>query len=79
MIAIKDIEPGTLGERAGFEPGDRILRINGAAIDDLIDFQVNSSEDVLTIEVERAEEVYELEVDRAEGESFAFLCCRALG
>ncbi len=70
MIAIKDIEPGTLGERAGFVRGDRILRINGAAIDDLIDFQVNSSEDVLTIEVERAEEVYELEVERTEGESF---------
>ena len=41
MIAIKNIEPGTLAERAGLEPGDRILKINGAAIDDLIDFQVN--------------------------------------
>ncbi len=70
MIAIKQIEPGTLGERAGLERGDRILKINGAAIDDLIDFQVNSSEDVLTIEVERAEQVYELEVERAVGESF---------
>jgi len=70
MIAIKNIEPGTLAERAGLEPGDRILKINGAAIDDLIDFQVNSSDAVLMIEVERGEEVYELEVERAEGESF---------
>ena len=70
MIAIKEIEPGTLGARAGLERGDRILTINGASIDDLIDFQVNSSEHVLTIEVERAEQVYEVEIERTQGESF---------
>ena len=39
MIAIKDIEPKTLGDRAGFARGDRILKINGVSIDDLIDFR----------------------------------------
>ena len=70
MITIKEIEPGTLGARAGLACGDRILKINGASIDDLIDFQVNSSAETLTIEVERAEEVYEFEIERAHGESF---------
>ncbi|MBT4097117.1 MAG: DUF512 domain-containing protein [Gemmatimonadetes bacterium] len=70
MIAVKEIEPGTLAERAGFEPGDQILQINGAPIKDLIDFQVASSEGLLQFEVERGEEVYAFDVERRPGENF---------
>ena len=64
MIAVKEIATGTLAERAGFEPGDRILSINGEEISDLIDFQVHSSEDALVFEVGRADDVYSLQVER---------------
>jgi len=70
MIAVKAIDPGTLAERAGFEPGDQILQINGAPIKDLIDFQVASSEGLLQFEVERGEEVYAFDVERRPGETF---------
>ena len=62
-------EPGTLGERAGFQTGDRILSINGEQIADLVDFQVHSSDPVLCFDVERGGETYDLEVSRMPGES----------
>ena len=70
MITVKEIDPGGLGERAGFCVGDRILRINGEEVRDLIDFQVNSSEDFLQIEIERGDETYEAEIERVAGEAF---------
>lgn len=68
MVVVKEIEPGTLGERAGFQPGDRIHAINGQPIGDLIDFQVHAGEEQLAIEVERGGEWYEVEVERLAGE-----------
>jgi len=69
VIGVRHIEPGTLGERAGFETGDRILSINGEQIADLVDFQVHSSDPVLCFGVERGGEMYDLEISRVAGES----------
>ncbi len=73
MIAVKAIATGTLAERAGFEPGDRIMSINGEKISDLIDFQVHSSEHVLAFEVGRADEVYSLQVERQPQEAIGLI------
>ncbi|MBT3344778.1 MAG: DUF512 domain-containing protein [Gemmatimonadetes bacterium] len=70
MIVIKQVEAATLAARAGFESGDRIVAINGAPIDDLIDFQVASSDAILQIEVEREGQAYEFDVERRPGETF---------
>jgi putative radical SAM enzyme (TIGR03279 family) len=69
MIVIREIERGSLGERAGFLPGDQIHTLNGQAIADLIDFQVNSAEERLFFGVRREGEDYEVEVDRLPGEA----------
>ena len=69
MIAIRSVEAGSLGERAGFRSGDRIHRINEEEIGDLIDFQVHSSEPLLDISVERDSEFYDLRVERVAGET----------
>ncbi|MFC1525341.1 DUF512 domain-containing protein [Candidatus Latescibacterota bacterium] len=68
MIAVKDVETGTLAARVGLEPGDQILAINGEEIEDLVDFQVHSSDPVLHFEVLREGEAYEFAVDRVAGE-----------
>ena len=69
MIAVKKVEVGTLAQRAGFRSGDRIVAVNGAAVGDLIDFQVATSDAALLFEVERGDELYEVEVERKGGES----------
>jgi putative radical SAM enzyme (TIGR03279 family) len=69
VISVKTIETGTLADRLGFEPGDRILSINGERIADLIDFQVHSSDEILDFEIERRDEVYEVQAERQPGEA----------
>ncbi|MCC7262249.1 MAG: DUF512 domain-containing protein [Candidatus Latescibacteria bacterium] len=68
MVVIKEIEPGSLGARAGFLAGDEIHAINGQPVGDLIDFQVGSAEQFLLFDVRRDGEDYEVEVERATDE-----------
>ncbi len=72
MIPVSGVASGSLAERAGFAAGDRIARVNGEPVGDLIDFQVASSEPRLLFEVEREGELYEVEVERRDGESLGF-------
>ena len=73
MVVVKQIEPDSLGARAGFCIGDRILRINGEEVRDLIDVQVSSAEEVVCVEIERDKELYEAEIERQSGESLGLV------
>ena len=73
MVIVKQIEPDSLGARAGFCIGDRILRINGEEVRDLIDVQVSSAEEVVCVEIERDKELYEAEIERQSGESLGLV------
>ena len=73
MVVVKEVEPDSLGARAGFCAGDRIVRINGDEVRDLIDAQVQSAEDVLCVEIERGKDLYEAEIERRSGESLGLV------
>ncbi|MFM7652017.1 MAG: PDZ domain-containing protein, partial [Vulcanococcus sp.] len=49
---ITSVEPGSIGDELGLQPGDRLLSINGVRPRDLIDFQLLSGEEELTLEVQ---------------------------
>ena len=49
---VATVEPGSIGEELGFQPGDRLLSINGVRPRDLIDLQVLVGEEELVLEVE---------------------------
>jgi putative radical SAM enzyme (TIGR03279 family) len=69
------VEPGSIGEELGFQPGDRLLSINGVRARDLIDLQFLVSAEELTLEVEDPDgsiQVVELEKDADEGLGLAF-------
>ncbi|MEX1323125.1 MAG: TIGR03279 family radical SAM protein [Synechococcaceae cyanobacterium] len=49
---VATVEPGSIGEELGFQPGDRLLSINGQRPRDLIDLQVLVGDEELVLEVE---------------------------
>jgi putative radical SAM enzyme (TIGR03279 family) len=69
------VEPGSIGEELGFQPGDRLLSINGIRPRDLIDLQILCGEEELTLEVEDpqgCQHVVELEKEADEGLGLVF-------
>jgi putative radical SAM enzyme (TIGR03279 family) len=63
---VASVEPESIAEELGFQPGDRLLSINGVRPRDLIDFQVLQGEEELTLEVQDPDgtlHVVELEKD----------------
>ena len=72
---VASVEVGSIGEELGFQPGDRLLSINGKRPRDLIDMQFLVGEEELTLEVEDPDgtlHVLELEKDLDEGLGLCF-------
>lgn len=44
---VAEVEPGSIAEELGFQPGDRLLSLNGIRPRDLIDFQFLQGEEEL--------------------------------
>ncbi len=62
---ISTVLPGSLAEEMGFEPGDAIVRINGEAPRDLIDYQFLCADDYLELDViDRQGDFHELAVEK---------------
>jgi putative radical SAM enzyme (TIGR03279 family) len=49
---VESVEPDSIGEALGIQPGDRLLSINGVRPRDLIDLQLLVGEEELTLEVQ---------------------------
>ncbi len=72
---VATVEPGSIAEELGFQPGDRLRSINGFRPRDLIDVQVLQGEEELVLEVEDPDgtlHVVELEKDLDEGLGLGF-------
>ena len=63
------VEPGSIAEECGLEPGDRIARINGNEIEDIFDYQYYIQEDFLEVQVlTKDDEECTLEIEKEEDE-----------
>ncbi len=70
-LVIAQVEPGSLAEELELEPGDKIVKINGQEIMDLVDFHFFSSDEYLEVEVVKANnEYWQLEIDKQTDEEF---------
>jgi putative radical SAM enzyme (TIGR03279 family) len=52
-VVVAGVRRGSAAGRAGLQPGDRLLAINGTRLRDAIDFHVGAADDRLEIDVER--------------------------
>lgn len=63
---ISMVYPGSIAEEIGLVPGDRILKINGTTLNDVLDYMFLTADDVLELEVLKANgetEIIEVETD----------------
>jgi NifB/MoaA-like Fe-S oxidoreductase len=69
-VLVTAVDPFALGDKAGIEPGDRILRVNGREVRDFLDFQFyTGSEDHVRLEiVTRPGLARRIDVEVCEGE-----------
>jgi len=52
-LEIEAVDAGSLAERAGLRAGDRVMRVNGHAVRDVIDFQYHAADEAVRIGYER--------------------------
>lgn len=61
---VQHVAPGSLAEEIGIEPGDRVIKVNGHPLRDILDFQFYASEDEVILEIERDGQLHQCEVER---------------
>jgi putative radical SAM enzyme (TIGR03279 family) len=61
---IAAVEPGSLADEIGLEPGDQLIAINGHPLRDIIDVQFYSAEETLELVLARAGDQWSMEVER---------------
>ncbi len=67
-MKIAAVEPGSIAEELGIVPGDDLLEINGARVQDHIDFRFHEGDATLSIKVAHASDVTIFDIDKDEGE-----------
>lgn len=70
-LVVAQVRPGSIAAEMEIEPGDRITRINGQDVEDLVDFHFFSSDDYLEMEVIKASgDLWQLELEKELHEDF---------
>lgn len=65
---ITAIQPGSIADEAGLEPGDRILKVNGQELRDVLDYQMNAYEEDVDLEVARDDQTELIQIEKYAGE-----------
>ncbi len=64
MVKIESIDPGSIAEEMGLQAGDRLRRINGERVSDILDFRFLITEDEVELEIERDGQLLVFEVEK---------------
>ncbi len=68
-ITVLVVEPGSIADEAGIEPGDILVSISGQKIKDIFDYRYLTSEESLTICIQKKNgDVWEIDVDKEQYE-----------
>jgi putative radical SAM enzyme (TIGR03279 family) len=73
-VRVLRVDPGGLAARAGLRPGDRLLRVNGHPLRDLVDLQVQAGAERLAIDLARAGQERSVVLARQAGHGLGLEC-----
>src|SRR5918998_1388905 len=71
-VEVTDVSPASLADELELEAGDRVIKVNGRAVRDYLDFRFQTggeTELVLNV-LKKSGEEWELDIERDEGEDF---------
>ena len=61
---VEAVLPGSIAEEMGIEPGDKLLSIDGHAIEDILDYQFYAEDEEIVLLIEKPDgEQWELEIE----------------
>lgn len=63
-VRVASIEPGSLADTLGWAPGDQILAVNGAAVEDELDLRFKTAEETLALRVRKGGDLVEQAVEK---------------
>lgn len=63
-VTVTGILSDSIAEELGFEPGDKLLTINGVEINDVLDYQFYCKEELLVLTVQSGDDIFELELEK---------------
>ena len=66
MVTITSVKKGSRAYRAGIEVGDKLVKINGNEINDVLDYRFYLADTTLHIEIERGGEPNETIIKKGE-------------
>ncbi len=73
-ILIGGIVPHSIAEELGIEKGDKLLKINGKFIEDILEYKFLISEETLFVDIEKQNnEIWELEIEKEFDEDLGFI------
>ncbi|PLX35277.1 MAG: radical SAM protein, partial [Clostridiales bacterium] len=71
---IDQVKNGSIGEEAGLEKGDRLLKINGKEVKDILDYIYLINDEYLLVEVEKTDgEIWEIEIEKEYDEDLGII------
>ena len=73
-VRVLAVDPKGLASRAGLRQGDRLLRVNGQDLRDLVDFHVQAGEEELAIDVDRGGHPCSVVLQRKWGRDLGLEC-----
>jgi putative radical SAM enzyme (TIGR03279 family) len=73
-VRVLTVDPKGLAARAGLKPGDRLLRVNGQGLRDLVDFHVQAGEEQLAIDLDRNGRACSVVLERKWGRDLGLEC-----
>lgn len=71
---IESVHPGGIAEEMGLEKGDRLVRINGEPVEDILDYIYLVDDESLLVEIEKSSgEIWEIEVEKPADEDLGIV------
>ena len=79
-ILISEIVPNSIAEELGIEKGDKLIKVNGEYVEDILEYKFLISEEAIIIEIEKPnKKIWELDIEKSYDEDLGLIFDEFIG